>query len=204
MEPAPRLRSHSAVVLVNGIDSISDTFIHPLTIQADFSSVCGSSSSIKSRCLRKANPAGGSERLSCGQQARCRKTALCCACACACLPSFAGDLPDSECARMPCCMHLCVTLGKKARLHLMFTLAKAETNTLPSLLDVCLEGVLKFIAAPQIAVLEMRPFYQTKWLCVMPKRRMHSLSWSQWVILTDGIIAARGHTSIIIWLLVIL
>lgn len=61
-------------------------------------------------------------------------------CACACLPSFAGYLPDGECARMPRCMHLCVTLGKKARLHLMFSLAKAETNTLSSLLDVCLEG----------------------------------------------------------------
>lgn len=32
---------------------------------------------------------------------------------------------------------------------------------------------------------------------------MHSLSRSCGVILTDGIIAARGHTSIIIWLLVI-
>lgn len=61
-------------------------------------------------------------------------------CACACLPSFAAYLPDGECARMPCYVHLCVTLGKKARLHLMFSLAKAETNPLPSLLDVCLKG----------------------------------------------------------------
>lgn len=36
-------------------------------------------------------------------------------------------------------VHLCVTLGKKARLHLMFSVAKAETNARPSLLDVCLK-----------------------------------------------------------------
>lgn len=36
-------------------------------------------------------------------------------------------------------VHLCVTLGKKARLHLVFSVAKAETNARPSLLDVCLK-----------------------------------------------------------------
>lgn len=130
-----RVFSSSAVILVNSIDSISDTFIRPSTIQADFSSMCGSSLSIKSRCLRKANQADGSENRPDAERLRCDVT-----CACACLPSFAGYLPDGECARMPCYMHLCVTLGKKARLHLMFSLPKAETNTLPSLLDVCLKG----------------------------------------------------------------
>lgn len=46
-----RVFSYPAVVPVNGIDSISDTFIHPSTIQADFSSGSGSSLSIRSRCL---------------------------------------------------------------------------------------------------------------------------------------------------------
>lgn len=56
--------------------------------------------------------------------------------ACACLPSYGGICLVLNVLACPA-MHLCVLLGKKARLHLMFSLAKAKI--LPSLLDVCLK-----------------------------------------------------------------
>lgn len=56
--------------------------------------------------------------------------------ACACLPSYGGICLVLNVLACPA-MHLCVLLGKKARLHLTFSLAKAKI--LPSLLDVCLK-----------------------------------------------------------------
>lgn len=55
------------------------------------------------------------------------------------LPSYCGICLRMNVLACPA-MHLCVTLGKKARLHLMFL--TDQSKTLPSLLDVCLEGVL--------------------------------------------------------------
>lgn len=46
--------------------------------------------------------------------------------ACACLPSYNGICLMMNVLACPA-MHLCVTLGKKARLHLMFSLTKAKS-----------------------------------------------------------------------------
>lgn len=75
--------------------------------------------------------------------------------ACACLASYCGTLPEDDCARMYLLTHLCVTLGKKARLHLILSLTEAET--LPSLLDVCLKKPWSLMATPQkVVVLLLR------------------------------------------------
>lgn len=74
--------------------------------------------------------------------------------ACACLASYCGALPEDDCARMYLLTHLCVTLGKKARLHLILSLTKAKT--LPSLLDVCLKKPWSFMATPQKVVVLLR------------------------------------------------
>lgn len=75
--------------------------------------------------------------------------------ACACLASYCGTLPEDDCARMYLLTHLCVTLGKKARLHLILSLTKAKT--LPSLLDVCFKKPWSLMATPQkVVVLLLR------------------------------------------------
>lgn len=65
--------------------------------------------------------------------------------ACACLPSYNGICLILNVLACPA-MHLCVTLGKKARLHLMFSLAKAKSAISIRCLS---QGVLKLIATPK-------------------------------------------------------
>lgn len=67
--------------------------------------------------------------------------------ACACLAFYNGICLILNVLACPA-MHLCVTLGKKARLHLMFSLAKAKKN--PAISIRCLsQGVLKLTATHQ-------------------------------------------------------